>query len=149
MGLDPERLAQQVRLAGEPLVLAGLGRAGEAAREPELAVDRLAPDELGQVLARGLGLGLDGVGAGLAEPAHHLPIAGPEVAAGDAAVARRGALAGALAVEDLHAAAGAGKREAGAEPGVAGADDDDVALRLHGDLGRRGRRRVLPPVGRG
>jgi hypothetical protein len=58
MGLDPERLADEVRLASEPLVVARLGRTAKAPREPELAVDRLAPDELGQVLARGLRLGL-------------------------------------------------------------------------------------------
>ena len=60
VGLDLRGLAQEVGLARQPLVLAGLGRAGEAAGQPELAVDRLARDEVGQVLARGLGLGLDG-----------------------------------------------------------------------------------------
>ena len=47
IGLDAERLAQQVRLAREALVFAGLGRAGEAARQPEIAIDRLAGNELG------------------------------------------------------------------------------------------------------
>src|SRR5207237_918804 len=135
--------------ASEPLVVARLGRTGKAPREPELAVDRLAPDELGQVLARGLRLGLNGVGTGRAEPADHLSIAGPEVATGDAPVARRCPLARPLAVEDLHLAAGAGKRQPGAEPGVAGADDDDVASSLHRHSRRRHWRRILPPKGRG
>ena len=49
-----------------------LERAGEAPGELEVAVDPLPGDELHEVLARGLGFGLDGDGAGLAEPADHL-----------------------------------------------------------------------------
>ena len=58
-------------------------------------------------------------------------------------------LARALAVEDLHLSTGPGQREGGAEARVAGADDHHIALGRYGGSGNRGRRGLLPPVGRG
>ena len=50
VGLDAEPRAQRVGLAGEGLVLGGIGSAGEAARQLEVAVDRLGPHDGGDLL---------------------------------------------------------------------------------------------------
>ena len=87
-GLDAERAGQQLCLALEPLVLVGAGGAREPSGELEVAVDLLVRDELDKVLARSLGLGLEGNCTRLAEAADQLLKRRPQVAAGDAAIAR-------------------------------------------------------------
>ncbi len=142
----PKRPVQRLRVACEPVVVARGGGAAEAAGQREIAVDPLLGDEAVEVLARGLRLGQDGGGSILAETLGELGMARAQIAAGDAAVARRRSLARALPVEHLDRAAGAGEPDRGSEPGVAGADDDHVRGGRHRLRLERHKRRIRPPV---
>src|SRR5208283_3154578 len=126
VGLDAERAREPLRLACEAVIGPWRGCAGEPAGQLEVAVDPFVGAEPVQVFASELGLGLDGAGAGFAEAPDQLGGTRPDVAAGDAAVAARRALPGTLPVENLHGPSGAGEGDRRTQPGIAGADDDDV-----------------------
>ncbi len=147
VGLDLELFRQQVGFPGERLVVPLRGSAAEPAGEREVAVDLLAGNEVDKVLARLFGFDLDGRGALLAELAHHVLKARPQIAAGDATVAGRGAFAGAHLVEHLHRPAGPRQRDGRRQPRISGSDHHHVALgRDRGVRQALGWRR-LPPVG--
>jgi hypothetical protein len=138
---------QQVGLAREAVIVSRRRRAGEAPDQLEIAIDLFLGEEAVEILARELGLGQDRGRAGLPEAFGHLGKAQPEIAAGDAAIARRGALARLLPVEHLHRASGPRQRDRSREAGIAGPHDDDVASRV--DRRSRGlrQRRCDPPIG--
>src|SRR6266852_8794425 len=121
IGFDTERLVQQVGLAREAVIVTRRRRAGKAPDQLEIAIDLLLGEEAVEVLARELGLGQDRGRAGFAETFRHHGEAEPEIAAGDAAIARRGALARLLPVEDLDRASGARQGDRSREAGIAGA----------------------------
>src|SRR4051794_30489799 len=126
IGVDAKRLAQRFRLAGEPLVLAGCARSGEAARQREVAVDALVRDEAIEVLARGLGLRLYRQRPLGTETPRKLGGFGAEITAGNSPIARRRPLPWMLPVEDVRRTAGASESDRRAQAGVSGPDDRNV-----------------------
>src|SRR6266436_6655099 len=151
IGFDTERLVQQVGLAREAVVVTRRRRAGKAPDQLEIAIDLLLGEEAVEVLARELGLGQDRGRASFPEAFRHLGEAKPEIAAGDAAIARRSALARLLPVEDLDRAPG--PRQRVRSPGTGCLSrcppahrDDGYAANQARAVGLRGRR---PPIARG
>src|SRR5216684_3368583 len=132
MGFDAERLVQQVGLAREAVVVTRRRRAGKAPDQLEIAIDLLLGEEAVEVLARELGLSQDRDRAGFPEAFRHLGEAEPEIAAGDAAIARRGALARLLPIEDLDRTSVPRQRDRGREAGIARPHDDDIAAGIDG-----------------
>src|ERR1700730_9914040 len=123
IGLDAQRLVQQVGLAREAVVIIRRRRTGKAPDQLEIPIDLLLRAESAEVLARELGLSQYRDRAGFSEAFRHLGEARPEIAAGDAAIARRGALARLLPIEDLDRASGARQGDRSREASIAGPHD--------------------------
>ena len=149
VGLDAGRRFEHIRLAGEAFVVARRRGPRKATGDRKLALDAFARDELSKILARRLGLEQQRARRRLAELLGELIERGPEIAAGNAAIARRRTLAGAHLVEDLDAAPRPSERDCSGEPGIASPDDHDIALRAHGLARERRRGRGFPPIGIG
>ncbi len=146
LGVNMEMFVEAVRLAALGFVVRRAYGAGEASDRLVIAVDIFVGDEGRQTLAGGLAFAVESQRRFQPHGFDHLAEADVDVAAGQAAVARRCAFARPLLVENLHRASGAGEDERRRQAGIAGADDGDVAGLGDRCLWQIAWRRRLPPI---
>src|SRR5690606_33319962 len=123
-------------IPGELVVVLRPEGAVETADGLEVTFDAFFSQEVVEECPGFLALALDFHRPVRAEAALERRVIRPDVAAGYASVAGRGAFARHLAVEGDHGSTGARQLESGREAGVAGTHDRDVNL-LGGFLGRQ------------
>ena len=145
ISLDAQGSVQHLGLARQLLVVGWRGGSGEPSGKGEIAVDLFLVDKAIEVFACGLGFRDQSGRALLAEALAQFRKAWAEIAAGNSAVAGRGAFAGKLAIEDLNRAAGACKPDGRTQASISGTDDDGIGGRRHGHLLQCPERRRHPP----
>ena len=148
MRLDAQLAPLQLGLVHGGRQLVGLVRAKQVAGRLEAAVDRLAADDVPEVVVGLQALALQAAGLVRAMAGRELLEGGMEAAADLAAIAGAAAMAGALGLQDHHAPAGAREVEGGRDPGETAADHRDVdpgGWRAEGGAG--GAVLAIPPIG--